>query len=113
MITNGKITIYHKDIENHNNIWKRFVYYNTWFFGGKGSSTNKGYQTDNDCQIRIPYRANIGLNIKNFAIGDIIVPSEVKEDITSENDIKGTYYNITTIVNNIFGNNHHIHLSGK
>ena len=77
MITNGKITIYHKDIENHNNIWKRFVYYNTWFFGGKGSSTNKGYQTDNDCQIRIPYRANIGLNIKNFAIGDIIVGMDI------------------------------------
>ena len=41
---------------------------------------------------------------------------EEEEDIVSENDLKDLnipYYNITSLNNNVFGNNKHIHISGK
>ena len=66
-------------------------------------------------QIRVPYDLNPSLDYNNFAIEDILVQGEY-EDIVSENDLKDLnipYYNITSLNNNIFGNNKHIHVSGK
>lgn len=116
MITNSKLTVYHKgfDYSKHLEIWTRYNYDNVWWFGGKGTSTNKGYENANDVDIRIPYDKNDNLSPINFDIGDIIVGQELDIDIDTQNDLKSyEVYNITAINNNFFGNNKHIHLSGK
>ena len=115
MIINSSITIYHKDFDENTRLekWTRHNYSNVWFFGGKGAGINKGYNNANDVQVRIPYDQNKGLNIKDFDIGDIIVEGTLTTDITSQEDLQGLIYNITSINNNDFGNNQHIHLGGK
>lgn len=117
MITNSKVTIYHMsglDTSTHLEKWTRYNYDKVWFFGGKGAGINKGYDNANDVQVRIPYDQNSGLNIDNFAIGDIIVQGKLETDITTQDDLS-TYqiYNITSINNDNFGNSQHIHLGGK
>lgn len=112
MLVNSSLTVYHKIEIDHDYKWASHFYKNIWWFGGKGSSTNKGYDNANDVQIRIPYDLNPNLDYNNFGIGDILVQGEHK-DITSEQEIQGEYYNITSLNNNIFGNNKHIHVSGK
>ena len=113
MLVNSSLTVYHKVSDNHDYKWVRYNYNNIWWFGGKGSSLNKGYENANDVQIRIPYDLNPKLDYNNFGIGDILVKGTIKTDITSESDIESEYYNITSLNNNIFGNNQHIHISGK
>lgn len=114
MLTNSKLTVYHKTEEDHDYKWVRHNYEQVWFFGGKGSSTNKGYETANDCQVRVPYDLNSNLDISDFKIGDILVPQELDIDIDSETDLQEyDYFNITAITNNQHGPNKHIHLSGK
>lgn len=112
MLVNSSLTVYHKVEIDHEYKWARYFYKNIWWFGGKGSSTNKGYDNANDVQIRIPYDLNPDLDYNNFGIGDILVQGKHK-DITSEQDIQGEYYNITSLNNNVFGNNKHIHIGGK
>ena len=113
MLVNSSLTVYHKVSDNHDYKWVRYNYDNIWWFGGKGSSLNKGYENANDVQIRIPYDLNPKLDYNNFGIGDILVKETIKTDITSESDIESEYYNITSLNNNTFGNNQHIHISGK
>lgn len=122
MIVNSKLTTYHKgfDETTRDEVWVRYNYGNDttenkiWWFGGKGSSTNKGYENANDVQIRIPYDINENLDIKNFAIGDILVKGYITQDILKQQDLADyDIYNITSINNNDFGNSKHIHLSGK
>lgn len=117
MITNSSLTIYHQDgldITTHFEKWTRYNYDNVWFFGGKGASSNKGYDNANDVQIRLPYSKNEGLNIENFAIGDIIVQGTLDLDINTQEDLSNyLIYNITSINDNNFGINQHIHISGK
>ena len=115
MLVNSSLTVYHKVVKNHEDTLEKHFYKNIWWFGGKGSSLNKGYENANDVQIRIPYDLNSSLDYNNFGIGDILVQGEY-EDIVSENDLKDLnipYYNITSLNNNVFGNNKHIHVSGK
>lgn len=115
MITNSSLTIYHNnglDVTTHTEVWVRYNYDKVWFFGGKGAGINKGYDNANDVDIRIPY--NDGLDINNFKIGDIIVQGTLDFDITRQKDLSNyQIYNITSINNNNFGNNPHIHLGGK
>ena len=114
MITNSKLTIYHKSFDETTRLekWTRFNYDNVWFFGGKGSGINKGYDNANDVQIRIPYSNN--LHIGNFSIGDIVVQGTLTNDIETQQDLEDyLVYNITSINDNNFGNNPHIHLGGK
>lgn len=113
MLVNSSLTVYHKVSDNHDCKWVRYNYDNIWWFGGKGSSLNKGYENANDVQIRIPYDLNPKLDYNNFGIGDILVKGTIKNNITSESDIESEYYNITSLNNNTFGNNKHIHISGK
>lgn len=117
MITNSSLTIYHKDgldVATHFEKWTRYNYDNVWFFGGKGASINKGYDNANDVEIRLPYSKNSNLNASNFAIGDIIVQGTLETDIQTQQDLENYLtYNITSINNNNFGNNPHIHLGGK
>lgn len=116
MITNNCLTVYHKgfDYERHIETWTRYNYEKIWWFGGKGCSTNKGYENANDVEIRIPYDLNNNLDITKFEIGDILVQGNIEVDINTQQDLSNyEVYNITAINNNIFGNNKHIHLSGK
>lgn len=113
MITNSKLTIYHHTLSNYEDVWTRYNYDKVWFFGGEGAGINKGYDNANNVEVRIPYDQNNGLDISKFAIGDIIVQGESKTEITSQDDLSGLFYTITSITNNNFGNNQHIHLGGK
>jgi len=114
MITNSGLTIYHKTIKNHEEKWTRYNYENVWYFGGRGARINKGYDNANDVEIRIPYNKNNNLDINNFSIGDIIVKDILDLDITRQQDLKGyEIYNITSINNNYFGTQKHIHIGGK
>lgn len=95
-------------------MWTRYNYDNVWFFGGKGAGINKGYDNANDVQIRLPYDLNTNLDINNFKIGDILVKGTLDIDINTQQDLNNyMVYNITSINNNDFGNNPHIHLGGK
>ena len=116
MTTNASLTHYHKTIDNETRLekWIRYNYDNVWFFGGKGSGINKGYENANDCNIRIWYEKNDNLNIANFSIGDIVIEGTLETDITTQQDLKNyEVYNITSINDNNFGINPHIHLGGK
>ena len=117
MITNSSLTVYHMsglDTATHNEVWTRYNYSNVWFFGGKGASLDKGYDNANDVQVRIPYDQNSGLNINNFANGDILVQGTLDIDIDKQEELENYLtYNITSIKNNNFGNNQHIHIGGK
>lgn len=116
MLVNSKLTIYHKgqDEESRLETWTRFNYDNVWFFGGKGAGIRKGYQDANDVEIRIFYDLNENLNVENFKIGDIIVEGSLDFDIQEQKDLKDyQIYSITSINNNNFGINQHIHIGGK
>lgn len=113
MLTNSSLTVYHKIENDREYKWVKYNYEKIWWYGGKGASLNKGYENANDVQIRIFYELNPKLDYGNFGIGDILVQGTLESDITSEEDIEGEYYNITSLNNNIFGKNKHIHISGK
>ncbi len=117
MIVNSKVTIYHKnglDPATHNEIWIRYNYDKVWFYGGKGAGINKGYTDANNVDVRLSYTQNNNLNITNFSIGDIIVKGEINIDINTQKDLKNyEMFNITSINDNNFGNNPHIHIGGK
>ena len=115
MITNSSLTLYHQghDQEQRKTTWTRYNYDNVWWFGGKGAGINKGYDDANDVDVRIPYDKNT-IDISNIAIGDILVNGTLTTDITAQQDLSSyDVYNITSINNNNFGNNPHIHLGGK
>lgn len=116
MIVNSSLTVYHKGFNATTKLetWVRHNYDNVWFFGGKGAGINKGYDNANDVEVRIPYGQNSGLNINDFAIGDILVQGTLNFNIETQEDLASyLIYNIQSISNNNFGNNQHIHLGGK
>jgi len=114
MICNKSITVYHKGFDNNKiEKWTRFNYDNVWFDGGKGAGINKGYENANDFDARIWYEVN-DVNISNFSIGDIVVPSHLELDITNPKQLKAyDMYAITSIKDNTYGLNQHIHIGGK
>lgn len=115
MITNASLTIYHKEYDETTRLekWVRNNYSQVWWFGGKGASINKGYDNANDVDIRIPYNQN-QIDISNIQIGDILVKGDIATDITTQQDLNNfEFYNITSINDNNFGNNPHIHIGGK
>lgn len=116
MITNSTLTVYHKTFDSSTKLekWIRHNYNKVWFFGGKGAGINKGYDNANDVQVRIPYDQNEGLDINDFAVGDILVQGTLTTNIETQEDLSNQLiYNITSINNNNFGNSQHIHLGGK
>ena len=116
MLVNNSVTIYHKGFDAllRHEVWTRYYYDKVWFFGGKGAGLNKGYTDANNVDVRLSYKLNNDLDINNFAIGDIIVEGNVNLEIISQKDLSNyNTYNITSINNNIFGRNPHIHLGGK
>ena len=116
MICNNSLTVYHKVLDENTRLekWIRFNYEKVWIFGGKGAGINKGYENANDVQIRIPYGVNDNLDFGNFSIGDIVVQGTLKTDIETQQDLSNyDVYNITSMNNNNFGSEQHIHLGGK
>lgn len=116
MLVNNAVTIYHKglDVRTKTEIWVRYNYSKAWFFGGKGAGINKGYDNANDVEVRLFYQLNNNLNIQNFSIGDIIVKGNCTLDISTQQDLKNyEIYNITSINDNKFGTNPHIHIGGR
>lgn len=115
MITNASLTIYHKVFDEVTRLekWVRFTYPKVWFFGGKGAGINKGYDNANNVDVRIPYDMNT-INIENIKIGDILVKGTLTQEITTQQDLSNyDVFNITSINDNKFGNNPHIHIGGK
>lgn len=115
MITNSSLTIYHKVYDEATRLdkWKRYNYEKVWFFGGKGASVNKGYDNANNVDIRIPYMMN-NIDVANIQIGDILVKGNLTTEINTQQDLdRHEVYNITSINDNEFGNNPHIHIGGK
>lgn len=115
MITNASLTIYHKEYDETTRLekWVRFNYKNVWFFGGKGASVNKGYDNANDVDVRIPYKQN-QVDVDKIQIGDILVKGDLAKNINTQQDLSEfEFYNITSINDNNFGNNPHIHIGGK
>lgn len=110
MRTNAKMTHYRKVPDKVNRIskWERTVYQDVLWQGGKGARLNKGFIESNDVKVRIPYATNI---IGEFTVGDIIVKG-VHDDIEQQTDLKDSY-NITSAVDNGFGNLKHVHLEGQ
>lgn len=116
MIVNSKLTVYHltQDPETRLDKYARYNYSKVWWFGGKGSSLNKGFKEANDVQVRIPYYLNENANISHFAVGDIILQGEIEKEIKTQSDLSEyDIYKITSINNNTFGSNPHIHIGGK
>jgi hypothetical protein len=116
LITNASLTVYHKTFNQTTRLeeWVRYNYANIWWYGGRGTGINKGYDKANDVKIRIPYDKNINLNITNFEIGDILVKGTLSSEITTQQDLDSyEVYNITSINNNTTGDNKHIYLGGK
>lgn len=119
MLVNGGVTIYHKILDEDADFgtyekWEKHNYNKAWFFGGKGAGINRGYQDANDVDVRIPYDENESLDVSDFAIGDIIVKGILDLSIETQNDLKDYQtYNITSINDNTFGYNQHIHIGGK
>lgn len=116
MIVNSELTVYHKILDESTRLekWVRYNYNHVWWFGGHGSSLNKGYEKANDVQIRIPYYLNENADISHFAVGDIILQGKIEKEIKTQSDLSEyDIYNITSINNNTFGREPHIHLGGK
>lgn len=107
MITRGFITLYHKN-KGRTETWTKYDVEKAWYFGGHGSSLNKGIVDMNDLQVRIPYGL---IDIKKIAIGDLVLIGKGQkiEKASELND----YYTITSINDNNFGNSPHIHLGAK
>ena len=116
MLINNSLTIYHKKFDNNSKTekWIRFNYDKVWYFGGRGAGINKGYDNANDVEVRIFYKLNDTLDVKNFSIGDIIVAGTLTQNISKQQDLKGyEIYNITSINDNKFGTKPHIHIGGR
>ena len=115
MITNSSLTIYHRELDKTTRFekWIRTNYENVWIFAGKGARVNKGYDDVNNIDVRIPYNSN-QIDLNKIQIGDILVNKSINNDISTQQDLKGLeVYNITSINNNNFGNNPHVHIGGK
>lgn len=115
MICNCAITIYHKGINEETKLetWTRYNYQNAWSFVKERAIVNEGYNNSNTIEVRLPYSKNSGLDINNFAKGDIIVVGNITDDIEIQANLSNyDIYNITSISNNNFGKNQHIHIGG-
>lgn len=106
MQTNSSMTLYHKRYNKQTRMdeWDRYTIQNVMWQGGKGASINKGYEKANDISIWIPYNQNENLDTIPLTIGDIIVKGIIEDTITKQNDLIVDNYNITTYINNDYGN---------
>lgn len=116
MLTNNKVTIYHKsglDVATRLEKWTRYNYDDVWVFERKSASITNEIDNANNIEIRIPYNKN-QINIQNLTIDDVIVVGHIELNINTIQDLKGyNTYVIDNITDNKFGYNQHIHIGGK
>ena len=112
MITNNKITYYHKELDKDKTAtYTKYNFYGVWVFSGKGTNINDGYENSNSIIVRIPMELVEDEGI--FDIGDIIAIGE-QANIEKQSDLNGKqFFNVTSIRVNSFGRNSHIHLEGR
>lgn len=105
METNTSLTIYHKRLNTNTRIDEWDIYHidNAMWQGGKGASINKGYEKANDISIWIPYDKNSNLINTQISIGDIVVKGNIDDAIAKQSDLSVDNYNITTLINNEYG----------
>lgn len=114
MLTNSKLTIYHNDKNGRNPKWIKQGPFKIWWYGGEGASYNKGLENSNDVKIRLWKDINDLSNLE-VSVGDILVKGDIDKEISMQSDLKDfeDVYNITSIIDNDFGLNKHIHIEGK
>lgn len=114
MVTNASLTIYHHDKKDARNPkWVKQGPFKIWWYGGKGASYNKGLENSNDVKIRLWKDINDLSNLE-VSVGDILVKGDTNKEISIQSDLKDyETYNVTSIIDNNFGINKHIHIEGK
>ncbi len=116
MITNAKITIFHKELDPETRLekWTKHNYHEVWMFKKQGIVQNNGFENSNSAEIRIPYNLNPNLNIENFSKTDVVVEGIIEKEITTIQELSEyETYLITFITNNVFGTKPHIHLKAN
>ena len=115
MITNGEVTVYHGGFDSNTRLekWVRRNYDNVWWFGGRNSSLDMGFENANDVKVTIWYNLN-NVNIKDFSIGDMLIKGHLENNISKKADLSNyDVYEITSMKDNNFGSFPHIKLGGK
>ena len=115
MLTNNKVTIYHKTLDKTTRLekWTRYNYDNVWVFEHRSASITNQIDNANNIEIRIPYSLN-NININNLKTADVIVAGHLDLDINTIQDLKNyNTYVIDNITDNQNGYNQHIHIGGK
>ena len=113
MISNTDvITICHKGLDPVTRLetWTKSYYYNCWWYEVQGATVRDGYEANNRVEVRIPYDKNA--NITDISIGDILYRGKLENAVTSQNNVPNAF-NITSITDNKFGNEPHLHLGGN
>ena len=109
MITNTKVTIYHRGVSDHSTTYTRYVVNQAMWQGGHGSSLNKGISEGNDVTCYIPLE-NDNLKDVSIAIGDYILKGEIEGNIASKSDLKDKdVYTIQTIIYEDYGSSNMQH----
>lgn len=112
MITNASITLYHRiKGRNPSNRFIRVNFADVWTFGGHDATLNKGLTDSDSLSVRIPYKQN-DIDISKIKRGDLIVIGTSETDISAESDLD-EYYVITSVKDNTFGEEPHVHLGAK
>lgn len=114
MITNSKLTIYHKgrDEETRLEKWTRFNYEYVWTYVTSEGKKNDGYSNSSAIEIRIPYDDN-NVDIANIGISDILVVGDIDKDIKTQTDLANYQtFNIVSIIEMRTGLNPHVYIKG-
>lgn len=115
MLINSDLTIYHITTNDVTKLeqYEKHYYKKVWCYLVESATLNKGVEKQNNITIRIPYELNPGLNIEDMAKNDIVIQGN-QENITSAIDLMDKeFYRITSITNNTYGSNKHIHIKGQ
>ena len=110
MITNTKVTIYHRGVSNHQPTYTKYIVNKAMWQGGHGSSLNRGIEEANDVTCYIPLE-NDNLKGVSIAIGDYILKGEFSNNIASKSDLEGKdVYTIRSITDEDYGSSNMQHL---
>lgn len=110
MITNGALTIYHREYNSETRLdeWKREIVQSAWWFTSEKSVMNTDGLIQQDVTtIRIPVTDTI------VSKEDYIVKGECTIKMQTLKDLVGTeYIKVTSVNKNDFGSNPHIKVVG-
>lgn len=108
------ISIYHKFLDTETRLEKYETLYipHCWYFIKQGSVIEDGIVKTDSVDVRIPLEYLNKNQIEKIAIGDLIKIGKPEKSILTKSEIKGNTFNISSITNNNFGKNAHLHLEG-